>query len=161
MRAASLGLKSRASIARKTRVAVLGATLAAPVITRDTVAVETRARLATSRIPIVYLNGPLAKPFSPQYIEEFGLSANTSRSALSCNRRRANAVKINRLSRAVRPSSLQPKRTHVQPPLQPRLEYPRKSYPGVGVDQRFSNLCDNTMHSSMTPTSRRHRQLTT
>jgi hypothetical protein len=52
-RAASLGLKSRASIARKTRVEVLGATLAAPVITRDTVAVETQASLATSRIPIL------------------------------------------------------------------------------------------------------------
>src|SRR6267143_6317763 len=51
MRAASFGWKLRACIAWRIRVAVLGDTFAAPVMNRDTVAVETEAILATSRIP--------------------------------------------------------------------------------------------------------------
>src|SRR6185437_11723710 len=51
-----IGLKVKARIARRTRVAVAADTLAAPVITRDTVAVETDALLATSRIPMSCLH---------------------------------------------------------------------------------------------------------
>ena len=64
-------------MARKTRVEVLGATRAAPVITRDTVAVETRASLATSRIPILYPDRLAASWFSVLHIEEIRFVSET------------------------------------------------------------------------------------
>src|SRR5690349_20533794 len=56
MRAYSFGWKLRACIASIIRLAVSGDTVAAPVSKRDTLAVETEAVLATSRIPMLDLD---------------------------------------------------------------------------------------------------------
>src|SRR3954447_5873830 len=51
-RASKFGLKSSASIASRTRSAVTGSTATEPVTKRDTVEIETPARVATSWIVV-------------------------------------------------------------------------------------------------------------
>ena len=66
--ATSLGIKPVSSITRRTRSLFSGSTFAVPFITRDTVAAETPANSATSRILIISNFPSFAEKLVPDHV---------------------------------------------------------------------------------------------